>query len=142
MADETSIPPAVEATSVDTSAEPKEKKTRAPRKPKAVSEAVADTSVSGPAKKTRGPGKKKLAAGQATVTAPAAAAPAPSKKAETVAKAQPIKRGARKAEAAPVEIDGFSELLKLEQENQKLRQALSEKLRAENADLRKKLGIA
>jgi putative transposase len=38
--------------------------------------------------------------------------------------------------------DDFADLLKLEEENQKLRRALSEKLRTENADLRKKLGMA
>jgi putative transposase len=37
-------------------------------------------------------------------------------------------------------VDGFSELLQLEEENTRLRKALSEKLRAENADLRKRLG--
>jgi putative transposase len=37
--------------------------------------------------------------------------------------------------------DGFAELLEVEAENQTLRKLLSEKLRAENADLRKKLGL-
>lgn len=37
--------------------------------------------------------------------------------------------------------DEFAELVQLEAENQKLRKLLAEKLRAENAELRKKLGI-
>ncbi|WP_371813641.1 transposase [Ensifer sp. ENS07] len=37
--------------------------------------------------------------------------------------------------------DGFAELVEVEAENRRLRKILSEKLRAENADLRKKLGL-
>lgn len=37
--------------------------------------------------------------------------------------------------------DGFAELVEVEAENRRLRKLLSEKLRAENADLRKKLGL-
>jgi hypothetical protein len=36
--------------------------------------------------------------------------------------------------------DEMTDLLQLEEENQKLRKLLAEKLRAENADLRKRLG--
>jgi hypothetical protein len=142
MADETSMSPATDTPPVEGPAAPKEKKTRALRKPKAASEAVVAASVSAPAKKTRGPGKKKPVASEGTVSAPVAKAPAASKKPAAIANAQPAKRGPRKVDAAPAPIDGFSELLKLEEENQKLRKALSEKLRAENAELRKKLGTA
>lgn len=38
-------------------------------------------------------------------------------------------------------VDEFADLLQLEEENQKLRKLLSEKLRAENADLRKRLNL-
>ena len=138
MADETSMSPAADTPSVEAPAAPKEKKTRALRKPKAASEAVVAASVSAPVKKTRGPGKKKPVASEA----PVAKAPAASKKPAAIANAEPAKRGPRKVDAAPAPIDGFSELLKLEEENQKLRKALSEKLRAENAELRKKLGTA
>ena len=139
MADETSMSPAADTPTVEAPAAPKEEKTRAPRKPKAASEAVV---VSAPAKKTRGPGKKKPVASEGAVTVPVAKAPAASKKPAAIANAEPAKRGPRKVDAAPAPIDGFSELLKLEEENQKLRKALSEKLRAENAELRKKLGTA
>ena len=37
-------------------------------------------------------------------------------------------------------IDDIADLIKLEEENKQLRKELSEKLRAENADLRKRLG--
>lgn len=39
-------------------------------------------------------------------------------------------------------IDDIADLIKLEEENKQLRKELSEKLRAENADLRKRLGKA
>ncbi|KQU89507.1 hypothetical protein ASD00_27030 [Ensifer sp. Root31] len=38
-------------------------------------------------------------------------------------------------------LDEFADLLQLEEENARLRKALAEKLRAENADLRKRLGL-
>lgn len=45
--------------------------------------------------------------------------------------------------AAPItEVDDMVELLRLEDENRSLRKQLSEKLRAENADLRKRLNLA
>jgi putative transposase len=140
MADEMNLPLAVETMPAEASSKAKEKKTRAPRKPKTVAEAVADISVSAPVKKTRGPSKKALTTSVPVAAEAAAKAPAPIKKA-TAAKAQPAKR-APKVEAAPVDTDGFADLLKLEEENQKLRKELSGKLRAENADLRKKLGMA
>ncbi|WP_426232401.1 hypothetical protein [Pararhizobium sp. DWP3-4] len=140
MADDTNLTPAVETASAEASSKTKEKKTRAPRKPKAAADAVAETSVSAPVKKTRGPAKKAAATIAPVAAEPAAKASAPAKKG-TVAKALPAKR-AQKIEAAPVDTDGFADLLKLEEENQKLRKELFDKLRAENADLRKKLGTA
>jgi putative transposase len=140
MADEMSLPIAVATMPTEPYSNVKEKKTRAPRKPKTVAEAVVDTSVSAPVKKTRGPSKKAVTASVPVAAEPATKAPAPASKA-TAAKAQPAKR-APKVAAAPVDTDGFADLLKLEEENQKLRKELSGKLRAENADLRKKLGMA
>ncbi|MBO9127920.1 MULTISPECIES: hypothetical protein [unclassified Rhizobium] len=141
MADETSMSPTAETAPADKSAASREKKTRAPRKSKAAGESVASASVSVAVKKTRGPGKKKADASEAATSAPTAKSPAASKKPAVVAKTQPGKSGGpRKAEATAAAVDGFSELLKLEEENQKLRKELSEKLRAENAELRKKLG--
>jgi hypothetical protein len=38
-------------------------------------------------------------------------------------------------------VDEIADLLQLEEENQRLRKLLAEKLRAENADLRKRLNL-
>lgn len=137
MADEINNAPAA----VDAPAT-KEKKTRAPRKPKAAPEAISNSSVSAPVKKTRAPRKNVASASEPVVAATATKTPASGKKAAPIAKSQPAKRAARSTVAAVSSTDGFSELLKLEEENQKLRKSLSEKLRAENADLRKKLGMS
>lgn len=59
------------------------------------------------------------------------------------AKRAPVKRGP-KVQAAPVvsaSIDEMADLLQLEEENKRLRKLLAEKLRAENADLRKRLKL-
>jgi hypothetical protein len=135
MADEVNAPAPKDTTPVTTT--PKEKKTRAPRKAKVVAEAVVSSAA---ATKTRGRGSK-LQLGDA-LSSPA---PVPTKTvapAKSAVKPQPVKRGPPKVEANTLASDGFADLLKLEGENQKLRKALSEKLRAENADLRRKLGMA
>ncbi len=46
------------------------------------------------------------------------------------------------AEASVSALDEIADLLQLEEENARLRKALAEKLRTENADLRKRLGLA
>ncbi|EJC83276.1 hypothetical protein Rleg4DRAFT_6998 [Rhizobium leguminosarum bv. trifolii WSM2297] len=62
------------------------------------------------------------------------------------AKRAPIKRAPKTmptaAAASTVAVDEISDLLQLEEENQRLRKLLAEKLRAENADLRKRLNLA
>jgi putative transposase len=112
------------------------KKTRGPNKSKAAVDVVA---ISAPAKKTR-VSKKSSAKENRTASAPAQVEKAPTKTA--IAKPEKATRGPRKAQAAISSTDGFADLMSLEEENQKLRKALAEKLRAENADLRKKLGRA
>ncbi|NKL57665.1 transcriptional regulator [Rhizobium leguminosarum] len=61
------------------------------------------------------------------------------------AKRAPVKRAPKAiqiAAAPPVAaIDEIADLLQLEEENQRLRKLLAEKLRAENADLRKRLNL-
>jgi putative transposase len=54
--------------------------------------------------------------------------------------AQTATAAAEPTSRAPELTDEFEDLIKLEEENKNLRKALSEKLRAENADLRKRLG--
>ncbi len=129
MPEETNATPVGDATENATP----EKKTRAPRKLKTIAEAAASTSMIAPVKKPRGR-IKKVEKGNAL----------PKEKlgrAKSAQKTQPAKRGPRKVETAAPASDGFADLLKLEEENQKLRKALSDKLRAENAELRKKLGV-
>jgi putative transposase len=144
MTDETNPIPAVDTATGDASSKTKTMKTRAPRKPKAATEAVINTSTSVPVKKTRGPGKQTAVSNTpvtSEVVAPTVKAPTSARK-PVALNAQPPKPAQPQVTIAPAETDGFAELLKLEEENQQLRKALSEKLRAENADLRKKLGMA
>ncbi len=61
------------------------------------------------------------------------------------AKSKPLNRALKTTDAAPTQADptdDMAELLRLEDENRSLRKQLSEKLRAENADLRKRLNLA
>lgn len=61
------------------------------------------------------------------------------------AKKAPVKRGPKAVKAAipapAAAIDEMADLLKLEEENQRLRKLLAEKLRSENADLRRRLNL-
>ena len=61
------------------------------------------------------------------------------------AKRAPVKRAPRAVQTATspsvVTVDEIADLLQLEEENQRLRKLLAEKLRAENADLRKRLNL-
>ncbi|TCU34695.1 hypothetical protein EV129_1112 [Rhizobium azibense] len=61
------------------------------------------------------------------------------------AKRAPVRRAPKAVQAAPAPpmtaIDEMADLLQLEEENQRLRKLLAEKLRAENADLRKRLKL-
>lgn len=111
-------------------AEPAPKKQRKPRMRKTSPEtAGADTAV-GP---DGGNGQKKRG------RKPKAVAGA------TAARREPVKRPRKNEHTEAVEEtsggDEMADLLQLEEENQKLRKLLAEKLRAENADLRKKLKL-
>ncbi|EJT01561.1 hypothetical protein [Rhizobium sp. CCGE 510] len=61
------------------------------------------------------------------------------------AKRAPVRRAPKAAQTAPAApltaVDEMADLLQLEEENQRLRKLLAEKLRAENADLRKRLKL-
>ena len=115
-----------------------------------------------PEPKKRGPGAKKAAPETATldasVEAPAVKKPRAKRGNKNVAaEVKPsARRGGRKAKAAVEAIvdsalqpessvtaagEEMEDLLQLEQENQRLRKLLTEKLRAENAGLRKRLGF-
>jgi len=122
---------ATSAISAPVSAEaPVVKKQRAPRRSKAEIEAALTTStttVKSP--KVRAKRATQVEAAPVVVEKPAAKV---AKKTVSQAKA-PTKSPVRVA-------DGIADLIQLEEENKQLRKALAEKLRTENADLRKRLG--
>lgn len=123
MADETINDTTVNAEASTTAAAPK--KTRQARKSK---NADAETSVvAAPVKKTRA--KRGTKSIQTKAAKPADRETTERQPAATVAAAE-----------ATMPSDGFADLIALEEENKSLRKQLSEKLRAENADLRKRLG--
>ncbi|MET3588497.1 hypothetical protein ABID21_004633 [Pseudorhizobium tarimense] len=105
------------------------KKPRRPRMKKGSPEMTADVEVDverAPGQKRRG--RKPKAAGEAAV-----AKRAPTKS---------VTKSEQKAVEATSAGDDMADLLQLEEENQRLRKLLAERLRAENADLRKKLKLA
>ena len=127
MADELSTPPSTEAGTDSIAKTPAVKKTRAPRRPKAVIEAAKSEMVAAP--KGRRGGRRKVDA--EALTTPAS----------TPRKVRgPAKAKASTAAVAASGSDGLADLLQLEEENARLRKTLAEKLRAENADLRKRIG--
>ncbi|KKX33460.1 transcriptional regulator [Rhizobium sp. LC145] len=111
-------------------------------------------------KKERKPRAKKKAAPEAA-SADVSAQPAAASKAAagkqrrgrkaksdegaTSARRAPVKRAPKAVQTATAPsvaaVDEFADLLQLEEENQRLRKQLAEKLRAENADLRKRLNL-
>ena len=124
------------------------KKQRAPRRSKAEIEATLSTSpttVKSPTvrKKRAAPVEAAPAVVKTPVakTAKVTGAKGPGKtKAVSPAKA-PVKAPAKAPTKSKVTAsDGIADLIQLEAENKKLRKALAEKLRSENADLRKRLG--
>ena len=112
---------------------PKVKKTRQARKPKVAAETISSDDMAAsekPVKKTR------AKRGSKTGVAKPSKATARTSVVSTAASDT-----STETEATAVEFDdGFADLIKLEEENRSLRKQLSEKLRAENADLRKRLG--
>jgi hypothetical protein len=109
-------------------------KQRKPRDKKVAAEADPEQGVGSPAgaEATAGPQRR----GRKTKAVPAA----------SVAKTKRVNRVAKTAQAPAATpmavIDDMADLLQLEEENRSLRKQLSEKLRAENADLRKRLNLA
>ncbi|MFK3968815.1 SyrB-like regulator [Ensifer adhaerens] len=115
------------------------KKRRGPR----LKNVVADATAEPPAAAQPASGRKKRADKSAdenlSVVAPAVAKTRATKVAKVAAKTRGAKQPTATTAATPV-LDGIADLLQLEEENARLRKALAEKLRAENAELRKRLG--
>jgi hypothetical protein len=132
MADETMTE--TTATTEAPAVAPAEKKTRKPRAPKAVAEmAISEVPPSiaeQPVKKTRAKRGSKAVMIKAIEAA----------ESKKVATRKPRIEAAATAPIATV--DDIADLIKLEEENKQLRKELSDKLRSENADLRKRLGKA
>lgn len=134
MADESNTE-VVEATTPAETAAPK--KRRGPKPKQATSEVAAEAIEAKPAKAVGGRRKTPEKSANEAVTGKAAAKTTTKKPAKST-EARPAKQASA---PAPV-LDEIADLLQLEEENAKLRKALAEKLRTENADLRKRLGLA
>lgn len=146
MADENNTDSITQTVETDASAKtPAAKKQRAPRRQKAVAEATVAASTAEAVKAPRGRRKHGEQAAETT--------PAP---VETPVVNQRKTRGPNKgakktratnqtgqaAKASVPALDEFADLAQLEEENKRLRKTLADKLRTENADLRKRLGLA
>jgi len=113
------------------------RKRRGPRPKNVVSDATAETPEAVAAQPMRGRRKR----ADRSAEAPAVA----KTRGEKVAKGTGKTRGAKQTIETPAPVpvlDDIADLRQLEEENARLRKALAEKLRAENADLRKRLGLA
>ncbi|NTF53049.1 SyrB-like regulator [Agrobacterium rhizogenes] len=146
MADENDAGSIIAAVEADAAAKtPVAKKQRAPRRQKAIAEATVAPSTVKAAKVARGRRKLGEQGGETTPTPVEALATnqrktrAPNKGPR---KNSATKQAGQAAEASVPEIDEFADLIQLEEENKRLRKTLADKLRAENADLRKRLGLA
>jgi putative transposase len=147
MADETNTRLIAEAAETDApETTPATKKQRAPRLEKTAVEAVQAATKATTAKSpTVNPGKRDKQ-GRTGKRKPIEAKVTDGKSTPKDA----IKSVGRKKAATPLEqtamtiasaIDEMADLVQLEEENKRLRKTLAEKLRAENAELRKRLGL-
>lgn len=145
MADENSTGLNTEVTGTDATAKaPAPKKQRAPRRQKV----AAETTVAAPPAKTaKVPSGRRKRGEQGGEAKPMAVetqviGKSPRKDAvrQTGRKRLP-KQIEQTASASVSAMDEMADLIKLEEENKRLRKTLADKLRAENADLRKRLGL-
>jgi putative transposase len=141
MADESNTNPTTDAAVTDAPAmPPAPKKQRATPRPKAATDMMRGLTV---AKPPRGRPKRSELAADATLTS--AETPFAGKRsAKGVVKEGGRKRRSKRADAVTTPVaamDEMADLIQLEEENKRLRKTLAEKLRAENADLRKRLGL-
>lgn len=144
MADEDATIPSLDDADADAAVTtPEPKKQRKPRQPKIAADGAVSGSPSTTAKPTR---KRRSALSVDTKTVASDRKVAIDSKRGVAGKGVGRPKAVRTlvasaAKAEPV-LDDMADLIALEMENKRLRQVLSEKLRAENADLRKKLGQA
>ena len=134
MADENNITTDLDTETADvlTTEAEEPKKRRGPRRKASAETSGGETASYGSAKPVQKRGRPKAAArGSAGAGAGRAKRPAPAGEA--------LAPGDTPDVFAP--IDEMEDLLQLEQENQRLRKLLAEKLREENTTLRKRLGL-
>jgi hypothetical protein len=136
MADETETGEQIDVVAAEAPIEaPVSKKQRAPRRSKAEIDAAA--AAKSPKVRQKRTAQTEVASVSTATTGRAATRKTAAK---GLANARPGSHPA--TSPAPVTAsDEMADLLQLEEDNKKLRQALAEKLRAENADLRKRLGV-
>ncbi|MGV1760498.1 SyrB-like regulator [Rhizobium sp. A22-96] len=116
------------------------KKQRAPRRSKTEIEAARSASAAAvKSPKVRAPRATKVEAAPVAVAEPAVKV-AKKTRAKAAVKTKVASPAKAPAKAPVTAADEMADLLQLEEENKQLRKALAEKLRAENADLRKRLG--
>ncbi|KQU96020.1 MULTISPECIES: hypothetical protein [unclassified Ensifer] len=139
MADESNTGTTIEAVETDAPAKtPVPKKQRAPRRTKATAEATGTTTVA----KTPRERRKRTDEGVVAKLAPV-------KKQVAEKTTSALKTGSKKtskldgpkASSSVSAIDEMADLIQLEEENKMLRKELATKLRAENSELRKRLGL-
>ncbi|KSV74455.1 hypothetical protein N182_27830 [Sinorhizobium sp. GL2] len=117
------------------------KKRGGPRPKNVVSDASAETPEVGAAHAMK---RRRKRADKSTDASTAASGVAKTRAKNVVkgpGKTREVKQTAKAPAATPV-LEDTADLLQLEEENARLRKSLAEKLRAENADLRKRLGLA
>ncbi len=109
---------------------------RAPRSKKEVVETAAPTLSA----ETEKPAKAARAKRGTKITSAKVTPPAKAPKTAAPARAPRPKAAAQHGQGRDEILEDIADLIKLEEENKRLRKLLSEKLHAENADLRKRLG--
>ena len=120
---------------------PAEKKQRAPRRQKAAVEATVAASTAEAVPSPKGRRKRGEQAGEAKPT-PVASQRKTRGPNKAATKTRTAKQTGPAAGTSAPAIDEIADLIQLEEENKRLRKTLADKLRAENADLRKRLGLA
>lgn len=114
------------------------RKKRGPRMKKVVSDATTSQASSSPTARVGRKSREKPAELKTATPTKAVA----KTKAKGVARAAGKPAATKPSTEAPIPVlDEIADLLQLEEENARLRKALAEKLRAENTELRKRLGL-
>lgn len=145
MIEENSADSTIETAATDAPAKmPAEKKQRAPRRQKAAPEATVAASTAEAVKSPRGRRKRGAQAGETTSTLvemPIASRRKTRGPNKAATKTRTAKQIGQAVDTSVPAIDEIADLIQLEEENKRLRKSLADKLRAENADLRKRLGL-